>query len=191
MTKDEELLPVETLKKLVSLDTATGRMVWLEREVDYFNDAGNKTAAQYCRIWNKRLKGKPALNSKQGTGYLHGTIFNVKYLAHRVAFALHSGSWPQFTVDHIDGNKKNNRPSNLRDVSHKTNMRNQRMKSTNTTGNTGVAFDKSRNKFATTVTIDMKTIHVGRFAILEQAIAARNDVYKAHGFHPNHGRITK
>jgi len=189
MTKDESLLPVETLRQLVKLDAGTGKMVWLPREVEHFCDAGNKTAAQYCRIWNKRLAGKAALNSKQGVGYLHGTIFSIKFLAHRVAFALHYGRWPEFTIDHIDGNKKNNRPANLRDVTHKTNMRNQRPRSNNTSGQTGISFDHARGKFAAHVTVDAKTVHLGRFPNLDEAAIARDAAYKAHGFHQNHGRI--
>lgn len=190
MTKDESMLPVEILRQLVSLDSETGKMVWLPREVKYFHAAGNKTADQICRIWNKRLAGKPAINSKQGMGYLHGTIFNVKFLAHRVAYALHTGQWPLFTIDHIDGNKKNNRPSNLRDVQHKVNCRNQRIRINNTTGHTGIAFDKSRKKFVATVTIDFKTKHLGKFETFNEALSVRNAVYKANKFHQNHGSIS-
>lgn len=189
MTNGEGLLPVETLRQLVELDADSGRMVWLQRGVEHFHAAGNKTAEQICRIWNKRLAGKPAVCSKQGMGYLHGDIFGVKFLAHRVVWALHTGNWPVHTIDHIDGDKQNNRPMNLRDVPHKTNCRNQRVRINNTTGHAGVAFDKARNKFAATVTVDFKTKRIGRFKTLEEALSARNAAYKANGFHQNHGTI--
>lgn len=74
MTNDESRLPVTTLRQLIELDADTGKMVWLQRGAEHFQAAGNKTAEQICRIWNKRLTGKQAVSSKQGMGYLHGTI---------------------------------------------------------------------------------------------------------------------
>lgn len=190
MTKDEMLLPVELLKKLISLDAATGKMTWLKRGKEYFFDAGNKTAESYCRCWNKRLLGKPAVNSPHGMGYLHGCIFGRKYLAHRVVWAIHTGEWPVNHIDHINGLKKDNRPSNLRDVPHKENCKNQKLRVNNKSGHIGIAFDKARNKFEVTVSVDFKTKHLGRFETFEEALSIRNASYEANGFHQNHGRVS-
>ena len=43
---------------------------------------------------------------------------------HRVVWALHYGTWPKLEIDHIDGNKLNNRIENLREVTHRDNMLN-------------------------------------------------------------------
>lgn len=189
MTNDESTLPISVLRTLISLEIQTGRMTWLLRDVSMFTSDPTRTAEAACRSWNSRLAGKRAVNSKQGMGYLHGSILDRKYLAHRVVWALHTGAWPEHTIDHINGNKVDNGPSNLRDVPHKMNCRNQRLRSNNTTGHNGVSFDKARGKFAVLVTIDSKTSHIGRFATIEEALSARNAAYKANGFHNNHGVV--
>ncbi len=45
-------------------------------------------------------------------------------LAHRIIFFMHHGIWPE-SVDHIDGNRANNRVENLRACTHAENMRNR------------------------------------------------------------------
>lgn len=191
MTPGESKLPVDTLRQLVRLEPESGLMFWLPRNAEFFRgDSAGKTAEHYCIAWNKKFAGKHALNNKQGMGYLHGDILGCKFLAHRVVWAIHTGAWPVHTIDHIDGGKKNNLPANLRDVEHKVNMRNQRPRTCGTSGHTGVSFDTARRKFVAQVTVDYKTVHLGRFPSIEDAITARDAAYKTYGFHTNHGRTS-
>ena len=48
------------------------------------------------------------------------------YKAHRLAWLLTFGEWPKDEIDHIDGDRSNNRLGNLRDVPHKVNQMNQK-----------------------------------------------------------------
>lgn len=50
----------------------------------------------------------------------------ITYLGHRLAWLYVNGSWPAMRIDHIDGNKTNNRIENLRDVSPTINGQNRR-----------------------------------------------------------------
>lgn len=63
--------------------------------------------------------------------------------AHRVIWEIHNGDIPtQLVIDHADGNKNNNLISNLRCVPFIINSRNRVMSSNNTSGVTGVSFNR-------------------------------------------------
>ncbi len=79
-------------------------------------------------------------------GYRNVNVGGLTVLYHRLMFRLHKGYWADY-VDHIDQDKLNNRPDNLRDVSITTNNHNTGLQSNNTSGVKGVTWDKSRNKW--------------------------------------------
>lgn len=107
------------------------------------------------------------------------------FYAHRIAFALARGHWPEGHIDHIDGDRDNNAPANLRDGDYLTNNRNKRLGRRNTTGVSGVWFDKSAGKWKATIG---KSTQLGRFTEKERAVAARRAAEAALGYHTNHGR---
>jgi hypothetical protein len=78
-------------------------------------------------------------------------------------------------IDHINNNGLDNRKSNLRIVSTKENAINSRKRKTNTSGKTGVYWDKVRNKWSATITVNYKTIHLGRFSSFEEAKKVRQE----------------
>jgi len=109
------------------------------------------------------------------------------YLAHRVAWLLHYGKWPKFDVDHIDGDGLNNRINNIRDVSRSFNERNQRMRIDNTSGVTGVYWDKHAQKWRAYASINRKQTHLGLFTNLADAETAAREFRSKHGFTERHG----
>jgi len=104
-------------------------------------------------------------------------------MAHRVAWALHYGEWPKHEIDHINGNKRDNRIQNLRDVPHLLNQRNRGLRADNTSGADGVSWMKAG---FWRVTVAGK--YLGIFKDFEAAVAARKSAEQAHGYHVNHGR---
>lgn len=87
------------------------------------------TSSTYLR-WIKTSSNRGKAGSEAFTavayGYNNGKLLGVKLMAHRVIYALTVGKWPDLDVDHIDGNCRNNHPSNLREVSKSVNQHNQR-----------------------------------------------------------------
>jgi hypothetical protein len=72
-------------------------------------------------------------------GRIEVRLFGRLYKVHRIIYELLVGEVPEgHVVDHIDGDFRNNKLSNLRSIPQKINMRNTRMRSTNTSGKTGV-----------------------------------------------------
>ena len=90
-------------------------------------------------------------------------------------------------VDHIDHDRLNNRIENLRLVTNSINGKNTKMHKNNTTGVTGVTFDKNRNKYKAQIVVNHKLDNLGRFNTFEEAVQARLQAEIKYGFHRNHG----
>jgi hypothetical protein len=173
---------VEELRDLLDLDAETGTLYWRIRP---FTPG---PASRLVRVWNTRWAGKPALTAPHSRGYRSGTVNHVSMLAHRVVYALHNGVWPEGDIDHINGDRSDNRPSNLRDVPRGENAKNMAMNSRNTSGRTGVSWCAPNRKWRVGIRINGKQHWLGLFECFEDAVAVREQAERDAGYHPNHGR---
>lgn len=171
------------LSDLVEYDPERNVFIWHPRPRDLFRSYGE------WRRWNTRYAGKVTftINDK---GYRRGSLFKKNYFAHRVVWALTHGAWPEGEIDHIDGNRGNNHPSNLRDVSRSENLRNQKLKCFNTSGYSGVSWNPKNKRWVARINERGRSRHIGCFRELEEAAAARKLAEKHWGYHENHGRRT-
>ena len=104
----------------------------------------------------------------KGTGYILIKIKSKSFKAHRLIFLYHYGYFPEF-VDHIDGNKQNNRIENLREASKQENCQNQKVRSTNKSGYKGVKWIENCKKWQVEVCKNYKQLRFGRYEDLELA----------------------
>tara|TARA_R110002167_G_scaffold83526_8_gene226815 strand:- start:2904 stop:3512 length:609 start_codon:yes stop_codon:yes gene_type:complete len=181
----EKLITVQTLKRMVAVDTDSGRIFWKERDISFFAD-GKQSAHQNCAAWNGKYAGKEAFLT-DANGYRCGRIFQKQYPAHRIVYAVAHGRWPSGNIDHIDGDPKNNSVSNLRDVTQTENMQNCRIRSDNKSGCAGVSWHKARMKWHVRITDSGKTKSLGYFCDLEEAISTRRGAQKRLRFTDRHG----
>ncbi len=97
-------------------------------------------------------------------------MYGKRFMEHRVVYAIHTGEMPEF-IDHINGNKTDNRIENLRPATHAENMRNRKAYKNNKLGLKGVSQD-SKNSFNATIHVDGKPINLGNYDTPEKAYAA-------------------
>lgn len=155
----------ETLNRIFAYDPATGTLTWKVKSPGRGRGLGGIAGTKSVR------------------GYWIVTVFGKKYPAHRLIWLMRVGSIAAgLTVDHIDGNKINNRMDNLRVCTLSDNQRNKAMQRNNKSGAVGVHPHKGGFK------VQAAGTHVGWFKNIEKAIAARDEFWRANGFHPNHGR---
>jgi hypothetical protein len=134
-------------------------------------------------------KGKEA-GSPRPDGYRIVNKFKVQYYVHRVIWCLHHGELPdEMRIDHINGQRTDNRIENLRLVSVTENNRNARLQHLNRSGLHGVYFLKDSLTYRATIGVNAELLRLGQFKSLLDAAAARKSAELKHGFHPNHGRV--
>lgn len=100
------------------------------------------------RFGNRRMVSKgDSAGYLRKDGYYAVKLENKVYKVHRIIFELKSGDkLDDMVIDHIDGDKSNNKFTNLRKTSQKQNKRNTTLRCDNNTGKTGVYLAKSHNK---------------------------------------------
>jgi len=91
-------------------------------------------------------------------------------------------------MDHINGDRRDNRLSNLRVVTNSENRKNSKLQVNNTSGVPGVAWDKGRGKWAAYIKVNSKRVALGRFSCFWRAVIARRNAEVYFGFHINHGK---
>lgn len=177
----------EELRQLLDYDPETGSLTWRPREPKMFKPA-IRPAERRAANWNARKAGKHALNADNGDGYFVGRVWGGVHRAHRVIWAMHYGEWPTGDVDHINGNRKDNRIANLRAATKGENARNAAKRRDNTSGICGVCWHRHSGKWIARIKADGKSVFLGRFANLEDAVRARKMAEaRIGGFTQRHG----
>ena len=161
------MLTCDRLRELLDYDSETG--VFSQR-ISY--------QGKGARWKSGRVSGSI---SKQ-SGYLTLRLDGKNYQAHRCAWMHVTGTWPTAEIDHRDGDRLNNRMSNLRDVSRQNNAQNiQRVRSDSSTGVKGVQLDRRNGRPCAQIRTAGKDVFLGSFDTVEQAseayLAAKNALH--------------
>lgn len=190
MTKRKKPLPTpEELRELLDYDPETGMLTWKRRDVKWFK---GRNAHGHMRRWNSQHSGRPALASVHNDGYYWGNILKQMVLAHRAAWAIYTGVWPDDDIDHKNGVRSDNRIKNLRAVTHAVNGRNCAPYRKGVDLPPGVHRMKRnlKNPFIARIRIKQQGVHIGCFPTPEAAHEAYLKKAAELGFSPRHGRKT-
>jgi len=129
------------------------------------------------------------INTKSGNGYLLGSFKGKQHGLHRIIWTMVHGAIPDgLGIDHINGDRHDNRVVNLRNVTQHENCKNCVKAKNNTTGVTGVYFRKDTSKWSASIKFNYRKIHLGDFSNKEDAIKARLEAERNYGFHERHGK---
>ena len=127
---------------------------------------------------SRSVRAGDVAGSVSGNGYLQISVQSRLYHAHRLAWLYVYGEWPKDQIDHINRIRTDNRIANLREVTHKQNNQNKSKPSNNTSGYPGVYWYKQSSKWQAKIKHNQKSIHLGHFSILEEALSARKAAEK-------------
>jgi len=171
--KPAPLPPQEYLRAIFEYDPQSGRLCWRWRD--------DKNAQ-----WNGQFAGKSVEHVCPTSGYVRVRIDGKSYVAHRVIFKWMTGRDPAEFLDHIDGNRTNNRWGNLREATIFENNRNVRTKRR---GLKGAFFHKQSGRWVSAIGRDGECRYLGCFPTERAAHAAYSAAAPvAHGAFANTGR---
>ena len=122
--------------------------------------------------WKRgRRKGHPLCVWEGAHGYLYATHDRTKYSIHHLVFAWVHGRWPATEIDHVNRDKTDNRPTNLRETTRSRNLLNVPVRKTSQTQRKGVR--RKHSKYEAYIQYGGRYIYLGAFHSLEEAYQER------------------
>lgn len=148
------------LKSVLNYDPETGVFTWLVRP------ARSKTAI-----------GAEAGCINAGPGYRFIKLRGVQYYSHRLAWLYMTGAFPPADIDHVNGDRLDNRFCNLREATRQQNCANRSVGRNSTTGVKGVSSDAG--SFRATIHFGGRNHRLGNFKTVAEAANAYDFIAKA------------
>lgn len=171
---------IKYLKECFLYIPDSGLFAWKVRPAHHFKRESDQ------RGFNKVHAGKSA-GSISNNGYMGVGIMGKRMQVHRLAWFMFYGEWPD-CVDHVNGDRTDQRIANLRNVSVRENNRNRAGVKGRPNAANGVYWCSYHQKYRARIKVEGRDMHIGYFSTIEEARTARKQVEIKNGFHPNHGR---
>lgn len=147
------MIAADRVRQLLHYDRSSGSLTW---------------AAPNARC----LRPGDKAGYDNGNGYRRLRIDGRPYYAHNIAWLHAFGIWPERRIDHVNGDRSDNRLDNLRLASASENAANARLSRANTSGHRGVSWHKAAGRWNAKIVRNGTTIHLGLFDRLEDAARA-------------------
>jgi HNH endonuclease/AP2 domain len=144
-------LTADRLRELLSYDSGTGIFRW--------------------KVDRKRAKAGMVAGSSS-RGYLLIGIDGRLYRAHRLAWLYEHGRWPELELDHVNGDRSDNRIANLREATADQQRRNQVVERNSRTGFKGVRLHRKSGLYHAKIRRNGKTLSLKYHPTVEAAHAA-------------------
>lgn len=128
----------------------------------------------FWRVAKTRTEAGQRAGSYDAQGYRQIKLLGKGYREHRIIFAIHHGRMPIGEIDHINGIKDDNRPANLREVSHSENLRSFQKRTKSASGYRGVVRSSTKGKWIAQAKHDGVAYYFGTWSCKEDAAKARD-----------------
>jgi len=171
-------LTQELAREFADYDPETSAITWKKRDPRWF------TEEKRCRAWNTSWAGKPTATKPSVSGYPVVKIFGNRFYAHRFIFMWMTGVMPE-QVDHDNGNRLDNRWSNLKAANFDIQIKNMPLRSDNKSGVPGVFWNRHVQLWETFIAGK----RILRTTSKRKAIAARKQAERELNYNPHHGRL--
>jgi hypothetical protein len=149
----ESCLNAETLREILAYTPETGLFTWKIRP-------------------SAKVKQGSLAGALEKNGYLRIGISGKMWSAHRLAWLYVFGRWPRDCLDHINGDRADNRVYNLRECNYVQNGQNRASERGSTSSFVGVSWDKDRRKWRACIRAQGKNISLGYHSSEEGAAHA-------------------
>lgn len=153
-------MDINTLKSLLSYDKEIGIFTW--------------------KVPRRNIRVGDVAGCVNAKGYRYIGVKEKLYRSNRLVWFYCYGEWPEFQVDHINGDRLDDRIENLRDVPAQGNQQNRRNGNKNSSSKMlGVSWNKLSSKWRAQISIGKTTRHIGMFDSEKDAHSAYMEAKKS------------
>lgn len=139
------MLTLEEASRIFDYNEETGKVYWKERV-------------------HKRIRVGQECGRITDHGYRKLRVFGTEYYVHRLVWLLKTGSWPVYTIDHINNDRLDNRFENLRDIPVQQNVWNTKW--------LGIKKAIRGSTYSSTICVNGTNIYLGNFPTADLASQA-------------------
>lgn len=146
----------------------------MEKKLKYFLSYDPETGVfKWANSPNYNIKSGDTARNITVKGYARIRLNKKHFFLHRVAWFFYYGSWPDCLIDHINGDRADNRISNLREASFSENARSKGIQKNNKTGYKGISKVKGcYSRFSARIVLPSGLKYIGSYKSEEEAHAA-------------------
>lgn len=166
------------MARKISTETQNIVYNYMKEFYSYDSDSGKFIRVKESRNSNPVGTFVGTLNEE--LGYYVANIKCKLYYIHRLVWLYHYGEYPSELIDHINGDRADNRLSNLRLASYNGNQYNRRLSKNNKSGYKGVSWCKVRNKWLSQCMIGKKHKFLGYYDTADEASEVYQKYTKIH-----------